>query len=156
MEIMKYKDFEGTAGIDVERQVCMGKILFIDDLITFEADNPVDLFRAFCEAVDDYMETCVELGKQPEKPLKGAFNVRVPPELHKKAIRKAVQMDIYLNDVVVRALDLFINGNSNVNHVTNYYVQQGESKFKTHDISASTSTHKWTKTRTGVGIKNGN
>jgi len=155
MEIMKYKDFEGTAGIDVERQVCIGKILFIDDLITFEAANPAELSQAFHEAVDDYLDTCAELGKRPEKSLKGAFNVRVSPELHKKAIRKAVQMNMYLNDIVVRALDLFINGSPNVNHVTNYFVQQTEPKFKTLDISASTSAPKWTKIR-GLEVKNGN
>ena len=37
MNILKYKDFEGSAELDMERQVCRGKLLFIDDLVTYEA-----------------------------------------------------------------------------------------------------------------------
>ena len=32
-----------------------------------------------------YLEFCAETGKQPEKPFKGSFNVRIGADLHRKA-----------------------------------------------------------------------
>lgn len=116
MDILKYKDYEGTAELDMTRQVCRGKILFINDLVTYEAASPIELQKAFEEAVDDYLDTCATLKREPQKPLKGQFNVRVPPPLHKTAVLRAMADDVSLNDVVVRALDSFLNARTDVNH----------------------------------------
>lgn len=116
MNILKYKDYEGTAELDMERFACRGKILFIDDLVTYEADSPANLQREFEAAVDDYIETCALLNREPKKPLKGQFNVRVPCALHKAAALRAIADNISLNDVVVRALDSYVNIKTDVNH----------------------------------------
>ena len=116
MDILKYKDYEGTAELDMTRQVCRGKILFIDDLVTYEAASPAELQKEFEEAVDDYIQTCANLKREPQKPLKGQFNVRVPPTLHKAAALRALADNVSLNDVVVRALDAFISVRVEVNH----------------------------------------
>jgi predicted HicB family RNase H-like nuclease len=110
MDILKYKDYEGTAELDMSRGVCRGKILFINDLVTYEAATPAQLQSEFEAAVDDYLETCASLGRDPQKPLKGLFNVRVPPALHKAAALRAAQENVSLNDVVVRAVDAFLHG----------------------------------------------
>lgn len=109
MDILKYKDYEGTAELDMSRGVCRGKILFINDLVTYEAATPAQLQSEFEAAVDDYLETCVSLGRDPQKPLKGLFNVRMPPALHKAAALRAAEENASLNDVVVRAVDAFLN-----------------------------------------------
>lgn len=128
MDILKYKDYEGTAELDMTRGVCRGKILFISDLVTYEAAMPAKLQKEFEAAVDDYIETCATLGREPQKPLKGQFNVRIPPALHKAATLRALVDDVSLNDVVVRALDGYVNANVAVNHVENknYYVADAE------------------------------
>lgn len=129
MDILKYKDYEGTAELDMARCVCRGKILFINDLVTYEAKTPLALQKEFEAAVDDYMETCLTLGREPQKPLKGLFNVRVSPTLHKAATLRAVTENISLNDVVVRALDAFVNVRVDINqHVEtkNYFFGAGE------------------------------
>ena len=112
MNILKYKDFVGTAEVDVSRGVCRGKLLFIDDLVTYEADSPKRLQAEFEAAVDDYLETCQQVGKDPQRPFRGLFNVRVPPALHRAAKLRAISGDVALNDVVVRALDAFLNSRS--------------------------------------------
>ena len=33
-------------------------------------------------AVKDYLETCVQLGRAPQKPYSGKLMLRVPPEVH--------------------------------------------------------------------------
>ncbi|MGZ5055193.1 MAG: type II toxin-antitoxin system HicB family antitoxin [Methylobacter sp.] len=116
MNILKYKDYEGTAEIDMDRQVCRGKILFINDLVTYEASSPKNLQAEFEAAVDDYIETCAELGRDAQKPLKGQFNVRISPALHKAASLRALQDVVSLNDVVVKSLDSYLNTSTNVNH----------------------------------------
>jgi predicted HicB family RNase H-like nuclease len=109
MDILKYKEYEGTAELDMSRGVCRGKILFINDLVTYEAATPARLQAEFEAAVDDYLQTCDSLGRQPQKPLKGLFNVRMPPALHKAAALRAAQENASLNDVVVRAVDAFLH-----------------------------------------------
>lgn len=115
MDILKYKDYEGTAELDMVRGICRGKILFIDDLVTYEADSPRELQREFESAVDDYVTTCSTLDKEPQRPFRGLFNVRVPPELHRAAALRATSDAVSLNDVVVRALDCFLNVRADTN-----------------------------------------
>lgn len=116
MDILKYKDYEGTAELDMVRGVCRGKVLFIDDLVTYESAAPAGLQKEFEAAVDDYLETCAILGKEPLRPFRGLFNVRVTPTIHRSATLRAVADGVSLNDVVVRALDTFLNVRADVNH----------------------------------------
>src|SRR4051812_2279528 len=108
----------------MDRRVCRGKILFIDDLITYESSSPSDLQKEFEAAVDDYIETCKLLNRSPQKPLKGQFNVRVAPEKHKSATLRAIQDGVSLNEVVNNALDLYLCGGAAVvNHEHNHNVR---------------------------------
>lgn len=122
MNILKYKDYEGTAELDMSRKVCRGKILFINDLVTYEAADPSKLQDEFEAAVEDYLETCKELGRQPQKSLKGQFNVRVSSELHKASVLRAIADKTSLNDVTTKALELYVL-KVDVNHIENknYY-----------------------------------
>ena len=49
--------------------------------------------------------TCKEMKREPQKPFKGSFNVRIPPALHRKAAKKATLMGISLNQLVQKALE---------------------------------------------------
>lgn len=128
MDILKYKDYEGTAELDMARGVCRGKILFISDLVTYEAALPSELQKEFEAAVDDYIETSIALGREAQKPLKGQFNVRISPSLHKEVTLRALTDNISLNEVVVNALDAYMHARVDVNHVEtkNYFVGGGE------------------------------
>jgi predicted HicB family RNase H-like nuclease len=140
MDILKYKDYEGTAELDMARRICRGKILFIDDLVTYEAASPAELQTEFEAAVDDYIETCTTLGREPQKPLRGQFNVRIPPALHKAAALRALADNVSLNDVAVRALDAFVNIQSVVNHNVRVTLNIPEESMKTLVSSASAQT----------------
>lgn len=140
MDILKYKDYEGTAELDMARRVCRGKILFIDDLVTYEAASPAELQTEFEAAVDDYIDTCATLGREPQKPLRGQFNVRIPPALHKAAALRALADNVSLNDVAVRALDAFVNIHSVINHNVRVTLNIPEESMKTFVSSASTQT----------------
>lgn len=53
--ILRYKGYEGKVHYSKDDKVYWGTILNIKGLVTFEADNIVDLDRAFKEAVDEYI-----------------------------------------------------------------------------------------------------
>ena len=67
-----------------------------------------EMKKAFQEAVEDYIATCKELGKEPEKTYKGSFNVRIPSELHRQAAQHAILHKMTLNDFVSHAIDAAI------------------------------------------------
>ena len=81
---MKYKGFIGTVEVSEADDCLYGKLAHIIDLVTYEADTPRQLTQAFHAAVDDYLETCAELEKEPDQPFKGVFNVRTKPDLHRR------------------------------------------------------------------------
>ncbi|WP_312317185.1 type II toxin-antitoxin system HicB family antitoxin [Stenotrophomonas sp.] len=114
MNIIKYAGYEGTAELDLESMVCRGRILFIDDLVTYQADSPKELQAAFQEAVDDYLATCKALGRRPQKPLSGTFNVRISPALHRAARLRAVKDEVSLNEVVAAAVRFYVDGSERV------------------------------------------
>ena len=101
----EYKGYLGSAEVDPEGCVLVGKLLFIRDIITYSALTVPELERAFREAVDDYLRSCADSGDEPDLPLKGSFNVRVGPERHRAAAIAARRRGIGLNDFVCVALD---------------------------------------------------
>ena len=101
---LTYKEYIGTVDFSAEDGVFYGKVHGINDLINFEGTSVKELQQGFEEAVDDYLETCSELGKKPEKTYKGSFNVRVSADLHRKAALIASQKSWSLNDFVKRAI----------------------------------------------------
>ncbi len=59
-------------------------------------------------AVDEYLETCAELGKEPEKAYKGMFNVRISPTLHRKLAIFSASNGKTLNSTVEEAIRNYI------------------------------------------------
>lgn len=109
MSTLKHGIYEGTAEVDVENGTFFGKILFVDDLVLYEGTTVPALQSAFEEAVVDYIALCADIGKEPQRPFKGAFNVRVAPTLHQRAARRALADGVSLNEIVSRALQVFLN-----------------------------------------------
>lgn len=132
MEILKYKGYEGSTELDTTRGICRGKILLINDLVTYESDSIKELQKAFEEAVEDYLQTCRELGRTPQVSLKGQFNVRVSPAVHKELILRAAREEVSLNEIVSRACEAFVcqrdvNHNHNHNHNVVLRVEENQS-----------------------------
>lgn len=103
MSALNYKEFQGSVEFEDGRLVI--RILHIDDLITTEIDSAAQAQAAFEELVDDYVQTCVELNKEPCKPFKGTFNVRVLPELHRQVAMAATDNGQSMNSWISDALE---------------------------------------------------
>lgn len=104
MNRLTYKGYSGTADVSIEDSCLHGKILFIDDIITYEGDTVDEIKVSFEEAVDRYLAYCEEKGKPANKPYSGSFNVRVGPELHRKAAETAYHCGIKLNEFVAQSI----------------------------------------------------
>ena len=103
-DTIEYKGYTGSVEYSAEDECLYGKLQNIRDLVNYEADSAKDLKLEFEAAVDDYLETCEELGKAADKPYKGVFNVRTVPALHRDLDQLAARMDVSLNKVVTEGL----------------------------------------------------
>lgn len=124
----EYKGYCGSAEVSVEDNILVGRLLFIQDVVSYAANTPVELEAAFKEAVDDYLKTCAEIGDVPDQPFKGTFNVRVGQDRHRNAALAALRQGISLNEWVCRAIDEHLapeQAQPITNHVTvHYHVEQ--------------------------------
>lgn len=120
---LEYKGFQGSVDFDLESSTLHGKILHINDLVTYEVEDIKELYPSFIEAVEDYLETCAALNIPPEKPFSGTFNVRIGEQLHKGLARFAARHGSSINEVVKEAISCHIDGRHNEIH-HHHYPQQ--------------------------------
>lgn len=81
--MMQYKGYLARVEFEDEDDAFHGEVLGLRDVVTFEGKTVDDLRQAFRDSVDDYLEFCKEIGREPERPSSGKFVVRVGPELHR-------------------------------------------------------------------------
>lgn len=103
-DYLTYKGYFGTVDFNSDDEVFYGKIFGINDLINFEGFSVQELKESFEESIDDYLDTCKALNKEPNKTFKGSFNVRLSMKLHRRAAMIANQKKISLNDFVKKAI----------------------------------------------------
>jgi len=103
--MMEYKEYLGSIEYSKEDDCLYGKVQGIRGLISYEGESLKELKEAFHYMVDEYLEDCKREGKEPQKPFKGGFNVRVNEELHRAAFMYAQEHDTTINNVVIEALN---------------------------------------------------
>lgn len=104
-----YAGYSGSCEASIEDGCLHGRILFIDDLITYEGNTISELKASFEASVDRYVAYCAQIGKPANKPYSGNFNVRVNPDIHKAAAQHAQRDGVSLNQFVGRALEKEVN-----------------------------------------------
>lgn len=107
--LMEYKGYHTKIEFDTESMSLRGKIEGINDYVDFEAKDIASIETEFHSAVNDYLEFCAEVGKEPEKEYKGSFNIRISPELHKKLALYAFKDGRSLNAEVEKAIATFVD-----------------------------------------------
>ena len=76
--IMKYRGYWAEIKYSDEDECFCGKVEGLKkDLISFEGETVKELKKDFKDAINSYLQTCKELGKEPEKQCKGSLNVRL-------------------------------------------------------------------------------
>lgn len=102
--LMEYKGYVGTVEFSEEDRMLYGKVIGICTLISYEGASATELVEDFHGAVDEYLAVCDAEGIRPEKAYKGSFNIRISPELHKRAALCAMDQHISLNKFVENAV----------------------------------------------------
>lgn len=103
--MLEYKGYSGGR-IEVDDEGYFhGRVLGLRDVITFVGKTAEDLEKAFRDSLDEYLEFCEEQGETPDKPYAGKFQVRVPPELHRKIVAVSEAHDMSMNAWVTQALE---------------------------------------------------
>jgi predicted HicB family RNase H-like nuclease len=111
MKTIQYKGYQ--ASVEFEDGTLFIKILHIDDLLVAECDTASEAQKTVEELIDAYLEDCRALGRQPAKPFKGSFNVRMPPELHRRVAMAAAEKKQSLNAwISAAAVEHLQDGNS--------------------------------------------
>lgn len=108
---IEYKGYIGSIEYSSEDKLFFGKIELIDDLVTFEADGASELEINFENAVNEYLQTCKDLGRKPQKTYKGVFNVRIEPKLHQRIHQEALKAGLSLNAFVQNILKTKVQAN---------------------------------------------
>jgi len=107
-DTMVYKGYHTKPQYSDKDKYFYGKILGINDTISFHGYS-VDEFRAaFEEAVDDYIALCEEIGKSPGKEYSGQFVLRVPKEVHRELVISAEKKGISLNAFVTTLCENYL------------------------------------------------
>ncbi len=102
---LEYKGYVGSIEFSEEDRIFFGKVLGIKALVSYEGKTAQELVGDFHNAVDDYLELCESEGMEPEKVYKGSFNVRISPELHKRAAIAAMSKQMSLNSFVEKCIE---------------------------------------------------
>ena len=87
--VLEYNGYKARIDFDADDGCFIGHIAGINDVVGFHGETVAEMTAAFREAVDDYLDTCRTVGKQPEKPYSGKVMFRISPEVHARAALKA-------------------------------------------------------------------
>ena len=105
MNVLNYKGFIGSVQFSAQDDVFFGKVEGVNDLITFEGNSVKDLKNAFIYVIDEHIRDCEKEGVPVEKSYKGSFNIRLTPDLHRRAAITAKAQGSTLNSFVKKAIE---------------------------------------------------
>lgn len=106
---MTHKGYSAHIEYDDEDGIFTGRVAGIRDGVGFHADTVANLREAFREAVEDYIETCAKVGKEPQRAFSGQVMFRVRPDVHRKAALAAELSGKSLNQWAEEVLDRAAN-----------------------------------------------
>lgn len=111
--MMTYKGYTADIQVDTEAGILFGRVLDINDLVTFKGKTVEEIAQEFHNSIDDYLAFCEELGEDPDKPFSGKLPFRTTPEHHRKifiAAKKAGKsINAWMDEVLAVAADKAIN-----------------------------------------------
>lgn len=110
LSTMEYKGYRALITYDNEDSTLTGEVIGINDSLNFHGDSVQELETSFHQSIDNYLDLCQEIGKQPEKEYKGSFNIRIAPELHRQLSLEAANRHMTLNRYVGSILESRVSG----------------------------------------------
>ena len=106
--MIEYKGYHAKIEYSSEDEAFVGKVVGITDTLAFHGRSIDELQTVFHNSIDDDLDMCREIGKQPDREYLGTFSVTVSAELHRKAAIAAESKNISLDRLVEEALRDYI------------------------------------------------
>ena len=97
MNHMNYRGYTARMDFDAEDKIILGRVIDIDDIITFHGASVAEFEAAFNTAVDGYIYACEQLGQTADKPASGRMMLRVNPVVHAAAVKASARSGQSLN-----------------------------------------------------------
>ena len=97
MNHMSYRGYTARMDFDAEDKIIVGRVIDIDDIITFHGVSVAEFEAAFHTAVDGYIHACEQLGQAADKPASGRMMLRVNPVVHAAAVKASARSGQSLN-----------------------------------------------------------
>lgn len=72
LEAMSYRGYTATMTFDAEDKIIVGRVLDLNDIITFHARSVSEFETAFHAVIDDHIAACKALGSGKGRPAGGA------------------------------------------------------------------------------------
>lgn len=94
---MTCKGYTASMVFDSEDWIIVGRVLDIDDIVSFHGESVAEFERHFHAVVDDYIAASRALGSAPEKPASGKLMLRISPQVHAAALKAAARKGSSLN-----------------------------------------------------------
>ena len=83
--MMEYKGYHAAVKYDADSEAFHGVVVGAQDVIFFEATSVEELKKEFQFSIDDYLASCAEMGRRPDKPFSGDVSLSLTPDLRKAA-----------------------------------------------------------------------
>ena len=101
---LSYRAYTARLDFDAHDKIIVGRVLDIDDIISFHGTSVAEFEAAFHEAIDSYVAACAQLGQEAEKPASGRLMLRVDPKVHAAAVKASERSGQSLNKWAEQAL----------------------------------------------------
>ena len=103
--LLSHKGYAARIEFSSEDECFVGHIAGIKDIVGFHGETVAELKAAFEEAVNDYLDTCEQIGKPPQKPYSGKLMLHIPPEVHAAVATAAELSGKSINQWATEALN---------------------------------------------------
>jgi predicted HicB family RNase H-like nuclease len=104
-DLLNYKGYLGLVRFVEDEGVFRGRVVNIQDTVTFQGKSVDELRREFQSSVDDYLAFCKDLGEEADKPFSGRLTLRMKPATHRTLKTLAQIQGQSLNHVVTGILN---------------------------------------------------
>ncbi|MBP5305707.1 MAG: type II toxin-antitoxin system HicB family antitoxin, partial [Lachnospiraceae bacterium] len=95
--LMEYKGYHAKIEYDNDDEIFVGHVLGLTDSLNFHGESIKEFNSSMRDCIDNYLDYCKKIGKEPEKEFKGSFNIRIKPEQHKRIALYAAGLGITIN-----------------------------------------------------------
>ena len=101
---MACKGYTASMVFDGEDKVIVGRVLNVDDTISFHGEPVAEFEARFHAAIESYLAASKELGSAPERPASGRVMLRITPAVHAAAPEAAARSGTSVNKLAEGAL----------------------------------------------------